>query len=954
MIVDRTTGEIILFYNFMDLDREPDIYYLHMVKSRDHGASWSEAVDITSQISKTQWHKDFKFMTSGRGIQTRSGRLLHCMVNLDHGLHLFYSDDHGETWQLIDTALKIGDESKVVELADGRWMVNSRSNKKGMRFVHVSDDRGSTWETRAEPELIDPGCNASIIRYTSIEDGFSKNRLLFCNAKMEEGRKNLTVRISYDEGLTWSEGKTIYPGSAAYSSMTILENGDIGVLFEKDYYSQNMFVSFSLEWLTDGQDRIPEQAPVAMSDWLIQSPEIKAEVYKSQKEIVISNGLVSRTIRLEPNAASVSLRNLVTGEEYIRSVKPEALVSIDGISYPVGGLTGQKEHGYLKMEWLDAMQSPGNAFVFQDLEISEIADPFPWKQTRWIASSQWKRSGRELTFIYAHPDHELGGITVEVHYEIYDNLPLLGKWIVVRNGAEKDIRINHFTSEIIAHPEQNNYVDEPSRWDLPNLYMENDYAFGGFTYVESPNSIHWETDPDYTSQVNWEMKTPCILKSQPATGPDYLLKPGEDFVSFRTFTLALDGSDRERKGLSIRKMYRTLAPWITENPIFMHLTTTNPKKVKSAIDQCVETGYEMVILSFGSGLNMEDLSDKNIRKFRELADYAHERGIQLGGYSLFSSRKIGPETDIIDRETGKPGGAKFGNAPCGLSQWGIEYYQKLEKFLEQTGFDILEHDGPYPGDFCASGSHPGHEGHEDSQWKQWKQATDFYKSLRSKGLYMNLPDIYHLSGSNKIGIGYREVNWSLPREQQILLGRQNIYDGTWLKPPSMAWTFVPLTVYHGGGAAATLEPLAEHLPEYDAHMTQNYGSGVQACYRGPRLYDTEETRELVIRKIYHYKKFRDILNADIIHLRRPDGRDWDGILHVDPKLDIKGYALLYNPTGSAIHRSIALPLYYTGLSKAASISIGEEPPAIFTLHRDFHVEVEVEIPANAYLPIIIK
>ncbi len=73
---------------------------------------------------------------------------------------------------------------------------------------------------------------------------------------------------------------------------------------------------------------------------------------------------------------------------------------------------------------------------------------------------------------------------------------------------------------------------------------------------------------------------------------------------------------------------------------------------------------------------------------------------------------------------------------------------------------------------------------------------------------MNLPDIYHLSGSNKIGIGYREVNWSLPREQQILLGRQNIYDGTWLKPPSMAWTFVPLTQYHGGGAAIKLFPIA--------------------------------------------------------------------------------------------------------------------------------------------------
>lgn len=254
MIVDQVTGEIFLFYNFMDLDKEKDVYYLHVVKSTDHGKSWTKPEDITSQIAKPEWHKDFKFITSGRGIQTSTGKLLHCMVNLDHGLHLFGSDDHGKSWHLIDTPIKPGNESKVVELANGSWMINSRANGKKKRFVHVSSDRGKSWETRPEPELIDPGCNGSIIRYTSIKDGYRKNRLLFSNAKMKKGRQNMTVRISYDEGETWTEGKTIYPGSAAYSSMTVLDNGHIGLFFEKDYYTENLFVSFSLEWLTDGKD----------------------------------------------------------------------------------------------------------------------------------------------------------------------------------------------------------------------------------------------------------------------------------------------------------------------------------------------------------------------------------------------------------------------------------------------------------------------------------------------------------------------------------------------------------------------------------------------------------------------------------------------------------------------------------------------------------------------------
>lgn len=254
MIVDKVTNEIFLFYNYMDLDTEKDIYYLHVVKSADNGKTWSKPVDITSQIAKPEWHTDFKFITSGRGIQTRSGKLLHTMVNLNSGLHLFGSDDHGKTWYFIDSPILPADESKVIELADGTLMINARVNGKGMRYVHTSSDEGKTWETNPVPQLIDPGCNASIIRYTAVEDGYNKNRILFSNAKSAKGRVNMTVRVSYDEGKTWTDGKTIYEGPSAYSSLTVLKNGDIGLFFEQDEYTKNPFVSFSLKWLTDGKD----------------------------------------------------------------------------------------------------------------------------------------------------------------------------------------------------------------------------------------------------------------------------------------------------------------------------------------------------------------------------------------------------------------------------------------------------------------------------------------------------------------------------------------------------------------------------------------------------------------------------------------------------------------------------------------------------------------------------
>jgi sialidase-1 len=247
MIVDRETNTIFMFFNYMDLEREPNIYYLKYIKSEDNGKTWSPPVDITSQISKPHWHKDFKFITSGRGIQTRKGTLLHTLVNLDHGLHLFKSDDHGKSWQLIDTPLIPGDESKVVELSDGSWMINCRLNRIGHRQVFVSSDEGITWASRPDKTLIDSGCNAGIIRWTDKKTNDTKGVLIFVNANHPTKRKNLSLRISKDDGKTWSAPKLLYDGPAAYSSISMLHNSDLGIVFEKDDYTQNSFFRINRE-----------------------------------------------------------------------------------------------------------------------------------------------------------------------------------------------------------------------------------------------------------------------------------------------------------------------------------------------------------------------------------------------------------------------------------------------------------------------------------------------------------------------------------------------------------------------------------------------------------------------------------------------------------------------------------------------------------------------------------
>jgi sialidase-1 len=251
MIVDEISGEILLFFNYMDLEREKNIYYLKMMKSKDNGKAWSPPMDITTQITRPDWHSDFKFITSGAGIQTTKGKLVHTLVNLQKGLFLFESTDHGATWSLIPTPILPADESKIVELNDGSWMVNSRVNKEGNRYVYISTDEGKTWISKPDTFLSDPGCNAGLIRYNFKKNQKGKQILLFSNANSRNERTNMTIKVSFDQGKTWSKGKTVYEGSSAYSSMTVLKNGDIGLFFEKDDYKDNVFVRLPMSWVMD-------------------------------------------------------------------------------------------------------------------------------------------------------------------------------------------------------------------------------------------------------------------------------------------------------------------------------------------------------------------------------------------------------------------------------------------------------------------------------------------------------------------------------------------------------------------------------------------------------------------------------------------------------------------------------------------------------------------------------
>jgi alpha-galactosidase len=148
--------------------------------------------------------------------------------------------------------------------------------------------------------------------------------------------------------------------------------------------------------------------------------------------------------------------------------------------------------------------------------------------------------------------------------------------------------------------------------------------------------------------------------------------------------------------------------------------------------------------------------------------------------------------------------------------------------------------------------------------------------------------------------------------------------------------------------------LCEHLEAYGAHLAQNFGAGVQACYRGPRLYDTDETKAVVKKWVDFYKRHRPILDSDIIHVRRPDGRDVDCILHVNPQLKTKGLAMIYNPLDQPVTREVKLPLYYTGLTTTARIRGQDGKSKRYRLDRLYNVIVPVTVAARSHTWLLIE
>jgi len=262
------------------------------LRTDDDGFTFSKPVEITAAFDKFRPEYDWKVLATGpgHGIQLKTGRfVVPVWLSLGTGGHahrpsvtsVIYSDDLGRTWSRGEIAgpnegeWNIPNETCAVQLADGRVLLNMRSESKANRRLLTTSRDGATGWSRPQfhDQLLEPICMASMVR---LSEAPAKNRLLFSNphnltradGKEAPGksrdRKNVSVKLSYDEAATWPVSKTIEPDFSGYSDLAVASDGTILLFYErgstdgKDIYRTGLLTvaRFNLEWLTDGKDAL--------------------------------------------------------------------------------------------------------------------------------------------------------------------------------------------------------------------------------------------------------------------------------------------------------------------------------------------------------------------------------------------------------------------------------------------------------------------------------------------------------------------------------------------------------------------------------------------------------------------------------------------------------------------------------------------------------------------------
>lgn len=221
-----------------------------IITSTDGGDTWSTPRTLTDELYKTTYKEGAvqgSFAGSGRGLMLQrqkneqlNGRIMfamsHRFANNNVQEYIIYSDDEGDTWKFsTQSAYSGGDESKLVELADGTVMISVRQS--GQRGYNKSTDGGVTWGTQAKwADISGCACNADIL--------YVNKHVMLHSYPNNGSRKNLTIKASFDDGKSWSNPYVVCAPGASYSTMDVTKDGDIAIFYEDNACSTGFVLNY--------------------------------------------------------------------------------------------------------------------------------------------------------------------------------------------------------------------------------------------------------------------------------------------------------------------------------------------------------------------------------------------------------------------------------------------------------------------------------------------------------------------------------------------------------------------------------------------------------------------------------------------------------------------------------------------------------------------------------------
>jgi sialidase-1 len=254
IIVDQKTGEIFCFAVWMNGkpgkhqwtgDGSEPGYEIGksaqflLVRSRDDGRTWTKPENLTRKLKHETWW--LLAPSPQQGINLPDGTLVMPVQGRDDKGETFAtlmtSRDHGATWTVGKPAFRGGNECQAAQLGDGSIMLNMRNDHERYRAVFITKDLGQTWQPHETNRntLIEPNCNASLLRVDYAEAGTTRHVLLFANPHTQKGRTHHTIQVSFDDGRTWPKSHRLLLDEgrgAGYPSLTRVDERHVGIVYE--------------------------------------------------------------------------------------------------------------------------------------------------------------------------------------------------------------------------------------------------------------------------------------------------------------------------------------------------------------------------------------------------------------------------------------------------------------------------------------------------------------------------------------------------------------------------------------------------------------------------------------------------------------------------------------------------------------------------------------------------